>query len=200
MRLNKNLPGLVILLIWLILSPALDACTIKITPEKSSGAVGDEIKVTVGVFNQHIPCRLDIDATQITVTGATITNQTAWLKKTATQYEKTLTIKLTTPPKAQVNVQRTCDIKTSQASAQIEITGNLVSDFKTVSQSVKESSNKLLEELAKLSLMRSTLETLSATEKDPATKKKITDLAAKLDSVFKYSQKLANKCSLLLKH
>lgn len=186
-----------LLLISLIVST--EACSIKITPDKSFGLVGEEVKVTISVRNQHIPCPLAITASEISVDNGIIVSQTDWQKKNATDYEKSLIIKLTAVPKTSINVKRVCDIKTSQTIAQIEVKNSTPSDFKTINLNLKETTTKLLDELGKLYSLRSNLKTISQSEKDPVQKKKISDIIIQLDSVIKYSQKFVIQCSLLLK-
>ncbi|MCX7785901.1 MAG: hypothetical protein N2201_06745 [candidate division WOR-3 bacterium] len=201
MNLTKNLAFSYPLAIGLIISliTSIHACTIKITPEKSSGTIGEEIKVLISVRNQHIPCPLDITASEISVDGGKILSQTDWNKKSATEYEKSLIVKLTAEPKTLISVKRVCDIKTSQTTAQIEVKNNSPSDFKTINLALKETTTKLLDGLGKLHSLRANLETLNKQEKDPKTKKKISDLIAQIDSVVKHSKKFVTQCSLLLK-
>jgi len=56
------------------------ACTIKITPEKTTGMAGEEIKTTISLKNQHLLCPLAIDGSDLSITGGTLINQTAWEK------------------------------------------------------------------------------------------------------------------------
>lgn len=200
MKLIKNLRLTHTFVIGLIsLITSAQACTIKITPEKSSGIIGEEIKVNISVRNQHIPCPLDIKATEISVDGGTIVNQTDWNKKNATEYEKSLTVKLTAPPKTTISVKRICNIKTSQTTAQIEVKNNTPNDLKTINLNMKETTTKLLQELGKLSTYRSNLEAINQSEKDTKTKKNISELITQLDSIIKHSKKIAKQCSLLLR-
>ncbi|MCS7258725.1 MAG: hypothetical protein NZ601_05135 [candidate division WOR-3 bacterium] len=177
----------------------LQACMIKITPEKTSGNLNEELKVTISVRNQHIPCPLAINSTEIAIDGGSIINQTDWTKKSATEYEKSITVKLTATPKTIINVKRACDIKTSQATAQIDVKNNISTDFKTLTQTIKETTTTVLNKLGQLYLLRSNLQTLNQLEKDPKLKKQISNLIGELDSILKSSRKLATRCSLLLK-
>lgn len=183
----------------MILFSIMQACTIKITPEKTNGVVGEEIKVLLSVKNQHIPCPININESKISVSGATIVNQTEWNKKSTVEYEKSLTIKLTSAGKTEVNLNRSCDIKTLQTSATIEVKNNAPLDVKSTTLSIKETTLKLLTELAKLSSLNDNLKTLSQAEKNATTKKNLAGISTQLDSILKHSKKFASQCSLLLK-
>jgi uncharacterized membrane protein len=188
-----------ILGVILLLSSGAEACIIKITPEKTSGVVGEEVKVLVSVRNIHFPCQLDINASEIVVNGAVITSQTDWKKKSAAEYEKSLVIKLTTSPKATISIKRTCDIKTSEGSYVIEVKSNSKPDFKNTKAELQKSSTNILNELGRLLILQKDLESLSQSEKDPKIKKEVLNLLGQLDSVIKYSKNFAHRCSLLLK-
>jgi len=96
------------------------ACVINIYPDTTSGLIGDTINITVSLRKQHLNCPLPLDSTGIEITGATLVNQTEWLKINIVNYEKTITLILDQAEQATIEVSRHCNIKSTQAIIHID--------------------------------------------------------------------------------
>jgi hypothetical protein len=99
------------------------ACTISLTPKSAQGSVGENIDFKVTVKHIHLPCLLAIDATEFTYDKVTLVKETDWDTINPITFEKTITVRLDQAGKGEINVSRTCPIRTSDAKVNIDIAG-----------------------------------------------------------------------------
>ncbi len=115
------------------------ACTISISPKSAQGAVGDNINFRVIVKHIHLPCLLAMDATEFKYDKVSLIKESAWDSINPITYEKTITVRLDQAGKGEINISRTCPIRTSDAKVNIDITGtSQKTDLTTVLSETKK--------------------------------------------------------------
>lgn len=181
------------ILIFICLISAFYACTISISPKSAKGAVGDNIDFKVLVKHIHLPCLLVMDATEFKYDKVSLIKETAWDSINPVTYEKTITVRLDQAGKGEINVSRTCPIRTSDAIVNIDITGT---SQKTDLTTVLSETKKWLSEVSKgdtfsLQNLKSLKEWLVGNYKNylpktnpEKTKKKITEFIKSLDKIL----------------
>ncbi|MEO0075214.1 MAG: hypothetical protein ABIK31_03805 [candidate division WOR-3 bacterium] len=190
-----------IILLSLIVYSLGYACNITITANKNSAVIGDTIKLTINVKNQHLNCPLSLDSTKINITNASVINQEPWQKKSIIEYEKSIAIKINNTPEVIIEVSRLCHIKESKTTFTIAVTKPIqpqLTNKDTVAKilnSTKTQTQQLLNSFNKLKSYRNELEQLSKNNLTLNLKPIITNL----DSILKFNQPIVETCSLLLK-
>jgi hypothetical protein len=169
------------------------ACTISISPKSAQGAVSDNIDFTITVKHIHLPCLLAMDATEFKYDKVSLIKESAWDSINPVTYEKTITVRLDQAGKGEINVSRTCPIRTSDAKVNIDITGT---SRKTDLTTVLSETKKWLSALSKgdtLSLqnlkslkewLAGNYETYLPKTNPEKTKKKITEFIKSLDKIL----------------
>ena len=181
------------ILIFICLISAFYACTISISPKSAQGAVGENVDFKVLVKHIHLPCLLAMDATDFKYDKVSLIKESAWDSINPVTYEKTITVRLDQAGKGEINISRTCPIRTSDAIVNIDITGT---SQKTDLTTVLSETKKWLSALSKgdtLSLqnlkslkewLTGNYETYLPKTNPEKTKKKITEFIGNLDKVL----------------
>jgi len=99
------------------------ACTISLSPKSAQGKVGDNIDFKITVDHIHLPCLLAIDATEFKYDKVSLLKESVWDSLNPTTFEKTITVRLDREGEGEIDVSRTCPIRTSEAKAAIDIKG-----------------------------------------------------------------------------
>jgi hypothetical protein len=99
------------------------ACTISLSPKSAQGSIGDNIDFKITVKHIHLPCLLAINATEFKYDKVTLLKETGWDTINAVTFEKTITVRLDHEGKGEIDVSRTCPIRTSEVKVNIDITG-----------------------------------------------------------------------------
>lgn len=111
------------IIFFILLVSSYFACTISLTPKSAQGSVGENIAFKVTVKHIHLPCLLAIDATEFKYDKVTLVKETEWDTINPITFEKTITVRLDQAGKGEINVSRTCPIRTSDAKVNIDIAG-----------------------------------------------------------------------------
>ena len=99
------------------------ACTISISPKSAQGEIGDKLDFKITVKHIHLPCLLAINATEFKYDKVSLLKESAWDSINPITFEKTITVRLDRDGKGEIDVSRTCPIRTSEAKVEIEIKG-----------------------------------------------------------------------------
>ena len=181
----------IIFLICLI--SAFYACTISLSPKSAKGAVGDNIDFTITVKHIHLPCLLAMNATEFKYDKVSLLKESAWDSINPVTYEKTITVRLDQAGKGEINVSRTCPIRTSDAIVNIDITGTsqrtdlttVLSETKKWLSAVSKGDTFSLQNLKSLKeWLTGNYETYLPKANPETTKKKITEFIGKLNKVL----------------
>ena len=111
------------IIFFIVLVGSFYACTISLSPKSAKGTVGENIDFKIKVQHIHLPCLLAVDATEFKYDKVTLVKETKWDTINPITFEKTITVRLDQAGKGEINVSRTCPIRTSDAKVNIDIAG-----------------------------------------------------------------------------
>ena len=102
---------LVSLLVLFLQTQPVFACIITITPDSTTGYVGDVLTFTIDVEKTHRTCLTPIDETEIKLTGMEMVSQTLWQQVSSEAHKKQITVILSEVGEGLIEVSRECTLR-----------------------------------------------------------------------------------------